>query len=261
MKKVEFNLTKGQLLKLFCPDCKRETRHSVVQSVDMSGREDYDDDFWIAWDSTYQIVECQGCSQVSFRSESSNSEDMDPYTGKSIVTERLYPTRSKNFLPIKDFWNVPLNIRRIYREVIESFNSELYTLCAGGLRSIIEGICTDQHIKDGPVDVKTKDGSTKIERRKNIEGKIAGLCEKNILTKRNADILHEHRFLGNEALHELTQPSRDELGLAIQIIEHILENIYELPDKAEELRAQIDKRKRKHNKTLKRDAAKSRRAL
>lgn len=259
MKKVEYNSSKDQILKLLCPDCKRETRHRVVQSVDMSGQEDFDDDFWIAWDSTYQIVECQGCSYVSFRSESSNSEDIDPYEGKPIVTERLYPTRSKNFLTIKDFWNIPLNLRRIYREVIESLNNELYTLCGGGLRSIIEGICTDQYIKDGPVDIKKKDGSIKTERRNNIEGKIAGLYEKGILTKRNADILHEHRFLGNEALHELTQPSRDELALAIQIIEHTLDHIYELPDKAAELHAQTERRRNKHDKTHKRDAAKNQR--
>ena len=247
MKKVEYNLTKGQILKLLCPDCKTETYHSVVQSVNMSGEKDFDNNFWITWNRTYQIVECQGCSYVSFRSERSDSLDIDPNTGKSIVTERLYPTRSKNFLPVKNFW-IPWNLKRIYREVIESFNNELYTLCAGGLRSIIEGICTDQHIKDGPVDVKTKDGSIKAERRKNIEGKIAGLYEKGILTKRNADILHEHRFLGNEALHELTQPSKDELALAIQIIEHILEHIYELLDKAAELHAQTERRRNKEAK-------------
>jgi hypothetical protein len=260
MKKVEFNLTEGKIFKLFCPDCKRETRHRVVQSVDMNGQEDIDDDFWIAWNSTYQILECQGCSCVSFRSESSNSEDMDPSTGKSLVIEELYPARSKNFLPMKDFWNVPLNLKRIYREVIESFNNELHTLCAGGLRSIIEGICTHQRIKDGLIEVKRKDGSVKSERRKNIEWKIAGLCEKGILTKRNAEVLHECRFLGNEALHELTQPSLDELKLAIQIVEHTLEHIYELPDKAAELHAQAERRRKKHNKVLKRDAAKGRRA-
>ena len=145
--KVEYNLTKGQILKLLCPDCKTETYHSVVQSVNMSGEKDFDNNFWITWNRTYQIVECQGCSYVSFRSERSDSLDIDPNTGKSIVTERLYPTRSKNFLPVKNFW-IPWNLKRIYREVIESFNNELYTLCAGGLRSIIEGICTDQHIKD-----------------------------------------------------------------------------------------------------------------
>ena len=74
------------------------------------------------------------------------------------------------------------------------------------------------------------------------------MYEKGILTKRNADILHEHRFLGNEALHELTQPSKDELALAIQIIEHILEHIYELLDKAAELHAQTERRRNKEAK-------------
>jgi hypothetical protein len=42
--------------------------------------------------------------------------------------------------------------------------------------------------------------------------------------------------LGNQALHELAQPTRDELELAIQIIEHTFESVYEIPDKAEGLR-------------------------
>jgi hypothetical protein len=192
--------------------------------------------------------------------ESSNSEDFDPETGKTEITERLYPLRSKNYLVMKDYRNVPPNIRRIYREVVECFNNELYTLCAGGLRTIIEGICTDHKIKDGPVEINLKDGTKKIERRKNIEGKIAGLFEKGILTKQNADILHEHRFIGNEALHELAQPSKDELTLAIQIIEHMFDNIYELPNKVSELRSRTAKRKQQHNKTLKGGAAKRRSA-
>jgi hypothetical protein len=137
--------------------------------------------------------------------------------------------------------------------VIDCFNGELYTLCAGGLRAIIEGICNDRKIKDGPVDIKLKDGTSKTVRKKTVEGKISGLFEKGILTRQNADILHEHRFLSNEALHELTQPSKDELTLAIQIIEHIFENIYELPNKVDDLRARIAKRKQ--HKTRKRGTA------
>jgi hypothetical protein len=43
--------------------------------------------------------------------------------------------------------------------------------------------------------------------------------------------------LGNEALHELTKPQPEELQIGIKIIEHILENIYELPSQANELKA------------------------
>ena len=68
-------------------------------------------------------------------------------------------------------------------------------------------------------------------------GKIEGLHEKGLLTRQHSEILHEHRFLGNDAVHDLKQPTQDELKLAIQIVEHTLENLYELKDKADEWRS------------------------
>ncbi len=136
-------------------------------------------------------------------------------------------------------------MRRIYRETIECFNNEIYTLCAAGLRSIVEGICKDQGIKDGPITVTENDGSSKTVRKRNLHGKISGLCEKGILTKKNSDILHELRFLGNEAVHELSQPSPEELTLAIEIIEHIIDALYKIPEKARQLKHKKASRQKK----------------
>ena len=74
-------------------------------------------------------------------------------------------------------------------------------------------------------------------------GRIAGLQEKGILTQNNAQTLHEHRCMGNAAVHELARPSVDELRLAIEIIEHILEQLYEIPEKAIELKRAVACRK------------------
>ena len=134
-----------------------------------------------------------------------------------------------------DHYYATPKIRRIYRETIECFNNESFTLCASGLRAIIEGICADKQIADGPVNIIGKDGASSIKRKDNLEGKIAGLAEKKILTDSQAAILHQHRFLGNDAIHELNIPSYDELNLAIDIVEHILVSLYEMPRKAEEL--------------------------
>jgi hypothetical protein len=60
-----------------------------------------------------------------------------------------------------------------------------------------------------------------------------------------ADILHELRFLGNEAVHQLDRPSTKELTLAIDIIHHILDALYEIPKKAETLRDNKSRRKKK----------------
>ncbi|KMP12574.1 hypothetical protein UZ36_00465 [Candidatus Nitromaritima sp. SCGC AAA799-C22] len=57
------------------------------------------------------------------------------------------------------------------------------------------------------------------------------------MTQQHSDALHERGYLGNEAVHELAQPSRDELALAIEIIEHIFGSVYEIPQKAQDLKS------------------------
>jgi hypothetical protein len=252
---TEANKTKGQKLKVYCSECGRETNHIVMQSVDCCASEviGYHDGHpeTIDWSNHYQIVQCQGCDGITFRRLSWNSEaqwQISQYEWDDGTSEWLYPERSEQTRVIRNYHNVPNTLRRIYRETIECFNKEIFTLCAAGLRAIIEGICADQKITDGPFIINKADGSTKTVRRKNLEGKIAGLGEKAILSQRNTAILHEHRFLGNEAVHELNQPSPDELVLAVEIIEHTLDALYEMPGKADELRRIRAMRLRKQSK-------------
>jgi len=101
--------------------------------------------------------------------------------------------------------------------------------CAAGVRALVEGICLDKKIKDGEISYTDKNGVIKTKRSKDLNGKIHGLFEKGILTQNNAESLNEHRYIGNEAIHELSLPSKEEMLLAITIIEHVLSSIYEIP--------------------------------
>jgi hypothetical protein len=47
--------------------------------------------------------------------------------------------------------------------------------------------------------------------------------------------LHSLRFIGNEAAHELAAPAEEELRLAIEICEDLLNYLYELDYKAHQL--------------------------
>jgi hypothetical protein len=214
-------LTAIQPVKLFCLKCRQRTKHIPVREFNRTeGNEEFT--LWLEW----AILECAGCESITFMEKSTFSEDINMETGQLDSFIRYYPERSEHALPAKPFTNVPQKLRRLYGEVIESFNREVFTLCAGGLRAIVEGICLDQGVKRGPVgDPKTG----KVSQKKNLEGRINGLVGKGLLTKAHATVLHKHRFLGNDALHELDLPSRDTLIAAIEIIEHTLENIYELP--------------------------------
>jgi Domain of unknown function (DUF4145) len=242
--RYEDNKVKGKIAQEHCAQCGRSTRHMIMSSYDHSGSEEYDNGgFSIEWSSSHQVIQCQGCMASSFRELNWFSEDMDGFDNGERIT--LYPKRSNNTRAIKDFWEVPNNLRRIYRESIDCFNNDSFTLTAAGLRALIDGLCAVLNVTDGPIEI-TKNGLKEKKRSKKLEGKISGLYEKGFLTEKSANVLHEHRFMGNDAVHELTQPSRDELGLAIEIIEHTFDAIFEIPAKGNELKS---RRVRRDNKT------------
>jgi hypothetical protein len=251
--KIEENKSKGERFRAFCASCKNETNHVVAQSVDTAGSEPIhygpgeNDRDSIDWIDRYQIIQCSGCDTFSFRHKNWFSEAQEYYGPNDYndgSTTVLYPQRSKDILNAKDFYNVPKNLRAIYKEVVNCFNGDSPVLCAAGLRATIEGLCAENGVTGGPVKVMTKGGAVEEKRKDNLEGKISGLCEKGILTEKSAEILHEHRYLGNSAVHELSRPGEDDLRLAIEIVEHVLESLYEIPEKAGVLRANRAKKKK-----------------
>lgn len=226
-------------MKSVCSICRRDTNHKVVneKKLDFHNPEDG----W--WEEhKYQIVQCQGCDTISFRKLYNDiaQDHGSEYSGIDPWTQELYPKRSLQSLNIRNLLNTPQNVKKIYRETIDAFNNGQTILCSAGLRAIIEGICKDRGIDNGEVN----DGKSGKRISKNLDGKIEGLASNGFLTKGNSEILHELRFLGNEALHELSSPSSEELKMAIDILEHTLDNIYELQHKAANLKAEIAKRKK-----------------
>jgi len=202
-----------------CLRCKKYTNHEVLCSESKSYRGDTRRDMHIDFaNGTWEILMCSGCDEVTFRETWATSEDLEP-------TVYLYPPRCEDSLLPKSLFNVPEVLRRIYREVIECYNARIDTLCAAGLRALIESIC-EQH---------SQHGRARTLRRSKLQDKINAMAKAGLLTESHAETLHEHRLLGNEALHELQAPTPEELKLAIEILEHTLENLYELPDKTTRL--------------------------
>jgi len=68
----------------------------------------------------YEIIICQGCKEVSFRTTSSCSEDMsyNPETGETDYDEdiKLYPSRIAGRKQVKDMYLLPEEVLKIYKE-------------------------------------------------------------------------------------------------------------------------------------------------
>lgn len=164
---------------------------------------------------TYLLWSCAGCDTCTLEDKYS-AEYMVRADGEYIYESIFHPKRSQTTRPSKHFQRLPVKLKLLYGEVMSSFNERLHLLCAAGLRALAEGICADKGIKG-----------------KNLEDKIDGM--KRLLPASIVKNLHSFRFIGNKALHELAAPSDFELGLAIDVIEDILNFLYDLDYKAKML--------------------------
>lgn len=225
-------------MKSVCSKCKGYTNQKIL-SEKVEEIHDSEDDWWET--HKYQIIKCQGCDTISFRKLYNDAQQNHFADYGDPWTQEVYPKRDLTALPIRNVVNIPPNIRKIYQETISAFNNDQNILCAAGIRAIIEGICIDKKITGGHYE--NADGKKLFSNK--LHGKIEGLFEHGFLTKPNSEILHQLRFLGNGAVHDLASPSSAELSLAIDLVEHTIDNIYEIQHKAKKLKAEIAKRRKK----------------
>lgn len=223
---------KNQKIKIRCNKCATDTAHRIVHNYQVNGEELFGYGDFIAWVDDYQILECNGCGEITFKHYEWFSEYEEPEDPGSGGKEYLYPPRKTDQVEIEIYENFPHKLSLIYGETINCFNGSLYLLCAAGLRALIEGLCSELGISDGPI---IEDG-VPVGRSKKLVGKINGLVERGHLTIKNADSLHELRFLGNNSMHDLDKPRRDHLVIAIKLIKHVLESIYNIPKLNESLK-------------------------
>lgn len=212
-------------MKSYCSTCSRPTNQKVLKQEEIKYHEA--ETGW--WDeTTFQIIQCMGCDTISFRKLYNDISYQQHYEEDSTIQE-LFPNRGIHSRPTKAYRNLPIDIKKIYQETIDAYNNQLTLLTSVGIRAILEAICIDKSITEGVV----KNSKGKMIVSKNLDGKISGLSTKGHLTSDNAKVLHELRFLGNAAVHELSAPSIDELNIAIGIIELVIDNIYDVKHKAQ----------------------------
>ncbi|WP_419601156.1 DUF4145 domain-containing protein, partial [Thiolapillus sp.] len=113
---------------------------------------------------------------------------------------------------------LPSNLQLIYNETIKSINFGQAVLTGMGIRAIVETVCKDINAN------KDKNAN-----RKDLCEKINDLATQGVLTKKDADILHKLRILGNEAAHEVKPHNNATLTLALDVIDHLLKGVYILP--------------------------------
>jgi hypothetical protein len=204
--------------KIFCNTCQRVTNHCLKGRC--SGNRQHDEEWGDGdgfCDSVYSFWMCAGCEtatlewQELFGTPESGYEQED---GEPT----FFPTRSNDTIRPKRFFKLNPELRQLYYEVIRCFNTDSLILCTIGLRALLEGICKD----------KSCAGKDLMERIDNLFKVMPSL---NLI-----EGLHHFRLAGNDAVHDLQSLTRDDARKAIEVMEDLLNYLYDLDYKATEMR-------------------------
>lgn len=204
------------ILKHYCDKCKGITNHFILYNKNMPST---DPDYSL--ECKYFMVQCLGCEDLSFRIETHDYEAIYPDDENNWIHDikiEIYPQPLKNHKILQGLYILPSKIRIVYNETINALKANCYLLTGVGFRAIIEAICIDKQIS----------GRT-------LEIKINNLTKNRLITEKEAERLHAVRFLGNDSVHEMSVPKEKTLFLVLDIIEHLLQNLYIIDHQAKPL--------------------------
>lgn len=190
-----------------CRSCKRSTKHTVLGKVSRETPAEFYHE-----ETIYFLLECNGCTSVSFRKEYHDYESYrqtGPDDYEHDISIEVFPHHIKDHTPIDSLFKIPNIVERIYKESLLAVQEGAFTLAGLGLRATIEAICNDKEVKG-----------------KNLQIRINAMNRSGMISKSDAERLHAIRFMGNDAAHEIKKAKEQSVLIALKIIEHILLSVY-----------------------------------
>jgi uncharacterized protein DUF4145 len=121
----------------------------------------------------------------------------------------------------KLFQKLKPDLHQLYKEIVACLDKDCLLLCTVGLRALIEGVCVDKGLTD---EITGRNLSAKID------GLIKFLPSLNLI-----EALHSLKVTGDGAAHQLRALTRDDARRAIEVMEDLLNFLYDLDYKASQL--------------------------
>jgi hypothetical protein len=220
-------------IKVNCNYCSTLTNHEIIADYTVYETEEFEGGNQDVGKISYQIVSCMGCESVSYRTEDTYRNYIEFFNEKTgefkIVPfksfEKFFPERMGEMLNTRNFSGLTNSLKQIYRETIDCYNSNHQILCAVGLRAVVEGVCNHTNTKG-----------------ENLSARIKGMSKRGLISRKLSEALDVHRFLGNQAVHNLSVADKEELLHAIKLIDQLLEAVFETPHHHSILKGKVTNR-------------------
>ncbi|BAL97057.1 hypothetical protein RGE_37180 [Rubrivivax gelatinosus IL144] len=199
-----------------CRECCRSTRHEILCShTEESDPEGYHESH------SWQVIRCLGCHTCGFRLRHDDYEMvMEEEDGKLIhdITITQHPSVLSDHKALRETYLLPPLIQKVYKQTLKALSDSSFVLAGIGLRACIEAVCNELKVS-----------GTNLERR------IDQLFKAGHVSNGDKRRLHAIRFLGNDAAHEIKEPKDSDIRVALDIVEHLLNSVFLLENKAKVL--------------------------
>ena len=205
-----------EIVKSDCRSCSRTTRHEILHAIDVKNPAE-----WINEEESWRIVRCLGCHTYSFQHRLDDYDDIEEDSEGNLIHSisfNVYPNVIKNHHGLSHTYHLPPLISTIYQQTLKALSHNANVLASIGLRACIEAVCNHLEIS-----------GTNLQRR------IDQLFKAGHVSSGDKKRLHAIRFLGNDAAHEIKQPAFGEIRIALEIVEHLLNTLFILENKASTL--------------------------
>ncbi|CAG2155517.1 hypothetical protein LMG31506_05433 [Cupriavidus yeoncheonensis] len=191
-----------QVLWTHCNECGHETKHEVVHNAER--RRTYDNDqYSVEVGSTWTVLQCGGCEEVSMRRVDWCSDD-DPQDGPNTPT--FFPARVSRRKPVwLGRYDVPSADVDILEEIYKALHADSRRLAMMGARALFDVVIT-RTVGDQGSFAKGLDE----------------LVNSDLISKRDRGIIEAAIEAGHAAIHRGHQPTSDDVNVVIDIAERLI---------------------------------------
>lgn len=171
------------------------------------------------WSEEYDLLQCCGCDDVCVRRQRHDDapEDSEPQV-------YFYPPRLSRRRP-KWFSALPLDLVALLDEVYSALAADSRRLALMGARAVIDMVLVE-----------------KVGDKGTFPDKLDALESRGFIEAGNRDQLAAAIDAGHAAAHRGYEPSADDIGHVLDIVESLLQSAYVLDDAARGLRQHTPRR-------------------
>lgn len=190
-----------------CNKCRHETKHEIAMDRTIRGSEVFDpyQGIEVSWSTTYSMLECRGCEEVSLRRTEWCSEN-DPMDGPDPGT--FYPPGVSRRKPVwLDRLEVPAEYAGLLNEIYVALHADSRRLAMMGTRALIDAVIRRS--------VGDQDDFGKGLKR---------LVEKGFISERNREIIGAAVDAGHASAHRGHRPNSEDINVVIDIVENLIHN-------------------------------------